>query len=118
MKKGGYIASFSNKYSLNENIIVQVSREARENKGPRVKDKIQLKGRYIILNINNKEITISNKNKNFNLEMINTFDGKYGYIVRTNTKVEDIKYIEEEYFKLSKIADEMLYKYKYIKPPF
>ncbi|SHE44300.1 ribonuclease E/G [Caloramator proteoclasticus] len=117
-KKEAIMPLFSNQYTINQDVIVQVSREAKGNKGPRVKDKLQLKGRYIILNINSKEISISTKNKNFNTQHLDNYDGRYGYIIRTNTTIEDIKEVEEEYYRLSKIADGILQRKSFIKPPY
>jgi ribonuclease G len=117
-KKEAIMPLFSNQYTINQDVIVQVSREAKGNKGPRVKDKLQLKGRYIILNINSKEISISTKNKNFNTQHLNNYDGRYGYIIRTNTTIEDIKEVEEEYYRLSNIADGILQRQSFIKPPY
>ncbi|MCX7694385.1 MAG: ribonuclease E/G [Caloramator sp.] len=118
VKKEAILPLFYNKYKINQDVLVQVNREAKGNKGPRVKDKIQLKGRYIILNMNSKEIMISTKNSYFSRDFLRKFDGRYGYIVRTNTKIEDIKYVEEEYYRLSDIADEILKRQNFIKPPY
>ncbi|GFR36290.1 ribonuclease E/G [Thermobrachium celere] len=118
IKKEAILPLFSDyNLKINQDILVQVNRESKSNKGPRLKHNIQLKGRYLILQLNNNEVIISNKNKFLEHSNTTEFKGKYGCIIRSRTKKEDLKYAKEEYYKLCNLADDILNSYKYLKSP-
>lgn len=119
LKEEAIMPLFSNNYKVGEDILVQVNREGKINKGPRLRNTISLKGKFIILTLdnNNNNIVIAKNNKDFdNIDDI-LINNKYGFIIRSNTKKEDKEEIKREYLKLEEIADSIKRNYKYIKAP-
>lgn len=119
----------SNKYKSNSNIIVQVKKDPVGKKGAIVTDKIQLPGKYVILLVTEKFISVSRKITNVeestrlkNLVKENLKD--YGVIIRTLAENETEKIILElqELIKLWEnlkkvdyIVPSLIYKDNFIK---
>lgn len=116
-KEDAIMPLFSNNYKLGEDILVQVNREGKINKGPRLRDNISIKGKYIILTLNDNNIVIAKNNKYFDNIDSSTFNNKYGFIIRSNSKKEDLEQIKREYLKLESIAESIKRNYRYIKAP-
>ena len=104
-------------------IIVQIKKDKVETKGARISTNLNIPGKYIALIPNSKFITVSSKIENEEevkrLKNIikNNYNGNHGFVVRTaakekdeNVLIEEIKYLQEEYEKISNKANEYIEK--------
>lgn len=110
-------------YKKGMEILVQVSREASGDKGPRVTEEISLPGNYIVVLPFRKQLYISHKIKDKNHskrfeEIFKSFGtDNYGVIFRTEAENISSEQIIEEYEYLKLVWSFVWEKYDYIKPP-
>lgn len=99
--------------------LVQVLKEGKTNKGPRVTQRISLSGRYMVLLTDSNSIKISNKIINekerkrlrkIAKEIIK--DSKYGILIRTNGELQSKDDIKKDYQYLKSMMDDLIKKSK------
>lgn len=106
-----------------QEIIVQVTREAVNDKGPKVTEKVSLPGKYIVLLPNSDFIGISQKitdiNKRTFLKKLTDsfFKSGYGMLVRTEAVDALPEKIEEDYQLLVQRWDKINQNVTLLKPP-
>ena len=106
-----------------QDILVQIDKKGTDIKGPSLTTNLTLTGKYIVLLLNEKNVSISKKIesqdkrlflKNFAKEIL---PEGYGIIFRTNCIEANICDIEKEVKTLVEKAKSLLEKANYIKPP-
>ncbi|WOX79191.1 ribonuclease E/G [Candidatus Shikimatogenerans bostrichidophilus] len=102
-----------NELKIGNNILVQILKTPINDKGPKLTSKIKIIGKYIILIPKLKKILISRKIKNNNIikTIIDKVENKkkYGIIIRTLCKKNNIKVIKNE-IKYLKIKNNLIKK--------
>lgn len=103
----------------NNEFLVQVLKEGKTNKGPRVTQRISLSGRFMVLLTDSNSIKISNKIVNeeerkrlrkIAKEIIK--DSEYGILIRTNGELQSKDDIKKDYEYLKSIMDDLIKKSK------
>ncbi|EJO5346432.1 Rne/Rng family ribonuclease [Clostridium botulinum] len=98
-------------------ILVEVVKEGLNKKGPKVTNAITIPGRYIVLEILNKEITFSQKIKDEKIKkqiLSNVIKPEnIGVLIRTEAMNTSIKNINNEIKTLGNIYNSLIEKFKY-----
>lgn len=88
-----------------DELILQVTYDGNDHKGPKLTEKYELKGEYFILTPFDKKIRLSKKfrDKAYGLELKEKFKEKsqgLGFIIRTESQEASLEVLEEEFQKL------------------
>lgn len=118
----GFLPIRSKELRAGDEVLVQVKREATDEKKPMLSDQIELTGKYLVLTSDKASIGISNKirekGKREDLKSLAEpfITEKYGFILRTSAAYAESGEVEKEAEELSDIFYELLKKRQYRSP--
>lgn len=103
----------------NNEFLVQILKEGKNNKGPRVTQRLSLSGRFIVLLTDSNSIKISNKiqdeEERKRLRKIATQiikDNEYGILIRTNGEKRSTEEFQKDFNYLKSIMNDLIKKSK------
>ncbi|MCI5624230.1 RNA-binding protein [Anaerostipes sp. 494a] len=118
----GYLPLRNDKLKIDDEILVQVKREATEEKRPMLSDRIELTGKYLVLTSDKTSIGVSNKiRKKETRQQLKIFTESlvtddFGFILRTNAARVSKEAVLEEAAILAERYQEIIRKKQYRQP--